>query len=1270
MNETNEKARRLGAVYTLYSNFISEGITVKNSMMKKRIASVAAAAVMSVSAVAGTFGKTDIISSDGSVTAFAAESIVKFISTVGYGEAMYATWSPISGATGYNVYVDGTQIDSMLIRQYSGYMRADAVGLKAGSHTMKVVPVIGGKEDSSKAAETKANSYAHDRTGFGWVNGTSSGAYNEDGTLKSNAVVIYVTDSNKDSVKASIDSTGKGASELTGVQNIILGYKKGKESRPLCVRFIGNISDPANMPSGDLMVDTVTAGLTIEGIGNDTVFNGFGLVMKNSSNVEVRNIGFMNCNSKEGDDCGLQQKNDHVWVHNCDFFYGDAGSDADQVKGDGALDTKTSTFITHSYNHFWDNGKCNLQGMKSESTENYITYHHNWYDHSDSRHPRIRTCSVHIYNNYFDGNAKYGVGVTMGASAFVENNYFRNCKYPMLISQQGSDDITGGTFSGEAGGVIKSCGNYITGAKAYTTYKDNSTDFDAYEVSNSKETVPSNVKSKQGGTAYNNFDTSSIMYSYTPDSPEDAKNKIMEQAGRVDGGDLKWTFDNAVDDESYAVNDALKAALVSYKPSVVAIGSGFKENTGSNDPIVTTITTTTTAKPVVTTTTTTAKDPITNPVEPVTGDGVIYASPKGGGDGKTIGSPTDLLSAIKSVKAGGTIYLLDGTYGYTSTILIDESNSGEAGKYKTISAYPGADVKIDFTGQAVAGANRGFVLDGSYWHFYGFEIANAGDNGMLLSGDNNIIEMMVFNGNQDTGLQLSRYQTSYNTIAQWPSNNLIKNCTSKNNCDDATMENADGFAAKLTCGEGNVFDGCMSYCNSDDGWDLYAKAETGPIGVVTIKNSIAFRNGFTESGKGYGDADGNGFKLGGGGIGTRHIVENCLAFENLNCGFTDNNNPEFGEMKNCTAYNNGIGGNGKANYMVYRCSSSALFDGLISYTNTSRVSKTNAPGIKLSNDKFVGKMSNSMYYNSKYYKIDSQTAMTNGAKTGSVVTPSDSDFITLDVPAMGTDFHKIWRNADGSPNPGGFAEQPLKSGVYDMGYHMSNGTVKPPVTTTTTSGNSDKTTTTTTVKIPPTPVAGGYTHDFTANGTASDFYTITGNLSTGKGTVNYAGKTLTQCLKMESASNIAFKAANAGTITLVFVEPAATIKVDGTKYTASGDGIITVDLAAGDHLVTKADTANLFYMVYTEKQSGPDPSEGIAGDANCDGEVRLNDAILILQAIGNPAVYGINGTDKSHITAQGISNGDVSSKGDGLTSSDALAVQKYTLYIISALPES
>ena len=586
---------------------------MKNSRMRKRIASLAAAAVVSASSAAGTFITGTAVLSTGVITASAATSNVSIASIVGYNEGLYATWSPVTDATGYNVYVDGTQIDTMLVRQYSGYFRADALGLKAGSHTIKIVPVISGNADTSKAAEQAVTVKAHDRSGFGFVNGSSSGAYNDDGTLKSNAVVLYVTEDTKDNVSLDVVTSSKGATTpSTGIQDILTAYQKGYDDRPLDIRCIGNITDPATLMDGDLLIKgngaskRLSCGVTIEGIGNDTTFNGFGLRIANATNVEVRNIGFMNCNSGEGDDVGLQQNNDHVWVHHCDMFYGDAGSDSDQAKGDGALDTKTSSYITHSYNHFWDNGKCNLQGMKSETAENYITYHHNWYDHSDSRHPRIRSCTVHSYNNYFDGNAKYGVGVTMGASCFVENNYFRNCAKPMMSSLQGSDILNGtadATFSGETGGIIKSYGNVIEGAKSYITYQDNSSSFDAYEASSRSESVPSSVKTVSGGTTYNNFDTASSMYKYTPDAAADVPAIVTAGAGRIDGGDFKWTFDNSVDDESYAVNTALKAALVAYKDSIVAIGSGFKKDDG--DAPVPSTTASTTAAPVVATTVTT-----------------------------------------------------------------------------------------------------------------------------------------------------------------------------------------------------------------------------------------------------------------------------------------------------------------------------------------------------------------------------------------------------------------------------------------------------------------------------------------------------------------------------------------------------------------------------------------------------------------------------------------------------------------------------------------
>lgn len=549
--------------------------------VKKQIAAVLCCTVLSVSSIPGRLPA-------------AAAGSVRLKTAQGAAECAFCEWEPVSGAEGYHVYADGKPLDSMLIRQYSGYFRADAVGLKAGSHTLKVVPLRNGQEDASAAAEQTVTVTAHDRSGFGFVNGSASGAYNDDGTLKSGAVVLYVTDETKDTVKLDVITDSKGGkTAVTGIQNILTAYQKGTDSRPLDIRCIGCITDPAVLSDGDLLLKgsgaskRLSCGVTVEGIGSDTVFNGFGLRIANCSGVEVRNIGFMNCNSGEGDDIGLQQNNDHVWVHNCDLFYGDAGSDADQAKGDGALDTKTSTYITHSYNHFWDSGKCNLQGMKSEKAENCITYHHNWYDHSDSRHPRIRTCTVHIYNNYYDGNAKYGVGVTMGASAFVEQNYFRKCPKPMMSSMQGTDALGEGTFSGETGGIIKAYNNIIVNAKSYITYQQNAASFDAYEVTNAKDAVPASVRTLSGGTSYNHFDTADSMYAYRADKPEDVPAVVTANAGRLQGGDFQWTFSES-DDASYAVNTALKAALINYRTSVVKIGSGVYVPVVPEQPAVTT----------------------------------------------------------------------------------------------------------------------------------------------------------------------------------------------------------------------------------------------------------------------------------------------------------------------------------------------------------------------------------------------------------------------------------------------------------------------------------------------------------------------------------------------------------------------------------------------------------------------------------------------------------------------------------------------------------
>ncbi len=508
---------------------------------------------------------------------------VTITESAGWLETAFVKWTPAPNATTYNVYYSNngttyTKIDNQLIRSYGTYFRADVIGLAAGNYTIKVAPVITGVEGSASTTQS-LTVLAHDRTGFAFHGGRVPGAYKADGTPKDGAVIVYITQNTKNTVSMNI--TGASKNPCVGFQNILYGIKKGKDTRPFIFRLIGNITDMAVMEGGDITIENAqnaSSYLTLEGVGDDAVVNGMGIRLKSATNIEVRNLGAMNCNSTAGDNFGLQQDNNHVWLHNCDMFYGDAGSDADQIKGDGALDNKGSTYVTFSYNHFWDSGKASLLGLSEGSTSGlYVTYHHNWFDHSDSRHPRVRYYSTHVYNNYYDGNAKYGVGSTMGSSVFVENNVFRNCKYPMLTSKQGTDifyDATG-TFSGEAGGTIKSFNNVMSGQNRYVPYNavSNAIEFDAIEALTRNEVISSSIKSKLGANTYNNFDTDAALYVKTcvPDEPEIAKTKLMTYAGRVQGGDLKWTFNNAVDDASYTVIAALKAALTNYSSSLVAI---------------------------------------------------------------------------------------------------------------------------------------------------------------------------------------------------------------------------------------------------------------------------------------------------------------------------------------------------------------------------------------------------------------------------------------------------------------------------------------------------------------------------------------------------------------------------------------------------------------------------------------------------------------------------------------------------------------------------
>ncbi|MDH6370656.1 pectate lyase [Paenibacillus sp. VTT E-133280] len=597
--------------------------------MKKSIAKVISIGVLfslALSLIAGGWTNTVVHAAGLSITG-----------SGGWNEAAYVEWSPVSNATGYNVYVKQAsasdsgyqQIDNELIRKYSSYWRADAVGLAAGSYVMKVEATLSGGGAASAVSNTLSVT-SYDRSGFSFSAsspfGTGSGAYNENGTLRNGAQVLYITSQNAKTITLDVKINSSGAVQTgVGLGSILALRQKGYDTTPLAIRIIGKVtaadlSGQLNS-SGYLEVkgknNYSEMNITIEGIGKDAYAYSWGLLLRYVGNLEVRNLGVM---LFPDDGISMDTGNANVWVHNNDIFYGSAGSDADQAKGDGSTDLKKgSTYITISYNHYFDSGKAALVGL-SESAEFFVTFHHNWFDHSDSRHPRIRVASVHVYNNFYDGVSKYGVGVTTGASAFVESNVFRNTKDPMLSSLQGTDALGEGTFSGENGGVIKAYNNLIVDASSLIyansntgTAPANAASFDAYLASSRNESVPGSYKALKGGTAYNNFDTSvqTGVNVSNIDNVSNVEQVVTAKAGRLNGGDFTWAFNDSVDDASYALNTALMSAIRSYTTGLVSVGGN--SNPTSPTPTATPVQTAT-PSPTITPTPVPTPTPAGTPV--------------------------------------------------------------------------------------------------------------------------------------------------------------------------------------------------------------------------------------------------------------------------------------------------------------------------------------------------------------------------------------------------------------------------------------------------------------------------------------------------------------------------------------------------------------------------------------------------------------------------------------------------------------------------------
>lgn len=404
----------------------------------------------------------------------------------------------------------------------------------------------------------------------------------------------------------------------------------------------------------------------------------------------------------------------------------------------------------------------------------------------------------------------------------------------------------------------------------------------------------------------------------------------------------------------------------------------------------------------------------------------LWVAPDANGCGSK-DEPMSIYEAIKYVMPSQQIILKEGTYKLSSPLKIERGINGTADQMIYMVADPDAKTRpvIDFQGLCT-----GMTIGGDYWYFKGFDVTGSADGqkGLQVSGSHNTLDQIETYHNGNTGLQISRLNVT-DTYAEWPSYNLILNCTSYGNADKG-YEDADGFAAKLTVGDGNVFDGCIAHHNADDGWDLFAKVQTGSIGSVTIKNSVAYANGYLEDGTNAGN--GNGFKMGGDSMPGSHVLENSIAFGNKAKGIDSNSCPDI-KVKNCTTINN-EGAN------------------VAFYTNSAKNTDFEATGVVsfrtsgedvAENIKPVGNQDKTKIYKATnfYWDAATKTSSNTVAEGETAVTVSADWFVSLDYSSILNGRNavaNIERNADGTINLGDIFKLSDKA-AEGVGADFSNG---------------------------------------------------------------------------------------------------------------------------------------------------------------------------------------------------------------------------------------
>ena len=382
----------------------------------------------------------------------------------------------------------------------------------------------------------------------------------------------------------------------------------------------------------------------------------------------------------------------------------------------------------------------------------------------------------------------------------------------------------------------------------------------------------------------------------------------------------------------------------------------------------------------------------------------IYVSPNGKSNAAgTKDAPMDIYTAVKIAAPGQKILIKEGTYNLSSTVKVERGINGTADAMIYMIADPEAGSRpvFDFGGKCA-----GMILAGDYWYFQGFDVTRSADaqKGIQVSGNHNILDRIKAYKNGNTGIQISRYLGT-DQFNQWPAHNTILNCSSYLNADKG-YEDADGFAAKLTVGQGNVFDGCIAAYNADDGWDLFAKVQSGSIGVVTIQNCVAFKNGYIldENGREINAGNGNGFKMGGDSMPGAHVLKNSVAFANKAKGIDSNSCPDIKVYSSTTFDNESYN---VAFYTNTAVNTAFAADGILSYKVSNRVAEQ---------FKLLGTQNAADVKGATNYYFNGSKSVNNNGKEATA-----SWFKSLDTASALKD-GGITRNADGTINMNGFLE--------------------------------------------------------------------------------------------------------------------------------------------------------------------------------------------------------------------------------------------------------